>query len=306
MFFNFDFCSLKPAQSADFEFINFDHKENLVLSKNGPAVLIARFHPTESGVQHHVLSLYKGLLEKGFNAHLAVLSGTSLQQRLVDEKLSHYAISCCDNISAKDKFNLFYSATYQICKKLKIKIIHTHGASLEFDVAKKVAKTLNLRVVQQHHSYRVPAAKYYNGADALVLASPDVSNVLNKKRKSEKLDVGTIEFIPPICNDDKFLNFVPALSKELFFKTNFGIKLNDSPLVSMVANFYKCKNHEGLLHALHDLVYKENVKIQCVLAGKASPSREKELKKLCSDFRVKQICLFFGFCLRYSKSSVLF
>ncbi len=285
-----------PAKSSDFEFINFDHKEKLILSKNKPAVLIVRFHPAESGVQHHVLSLYKGLLEKGFNVHLAVLKGTSLQQRLVDEKLPHYVISYNDNISAKDKFNLFYFATHQICKDLNIKIIHTHGVSFEFDVAKKVAKTLNLKVIQQYHYYKVPPAKCYNGADVLVLASPDICNILNKKRKNEKLDVGTIEFIPPICNDDKFLNFVPTLSKELFFKTNFGIKLNDSPLVSMVANFYKCKNHEGLLHALHNLIYKENIKVQCVLAGNASTqSRDKELKKLCSDLGLNDFVHFLGF-----------
>lgn len=289
---NINICFSKQINNSTFEFVNF--KNNKSVQNYGPAVLLVRFYQVESGVQHHVLSLYKGLLEKGFNIHLAVLNGTSLQARLVDEKLSHYSIFCRDNISEKEKFNLFYSATHQICIDRKIEIIHTNGALLEFEVAKSVANALDLKVIQQHHSYRVPDAKYYNGSNALILASPSVADLLSKKINRNK-GVKYIKFMPPLCDDDKFLNFVPSLSKELFFESVFGTNLSGFPILLMVANFYECKNHEGLLYALQKLIYEYKLPVECFLAGADSKSREIILKNLCSELGLTKYVHFLGF-----------
>jgi glycosyltransferase involved in cell wall biosynthesis len=165
-------------------------------------------------------------------------------------------------------------------------------------VAKEVAKQLNLKVVQQHHSYRVPENNIYKDADALLLASPDVAKILsNNKNKRDGCSnkVGCIKFLPPLCDENKFLNFTSNISREQFFLDNFGIKLNSAPIICMIANFYKCKNHEGLLEALNILIHKYKIPVQCVLAGKSSESRIEELRKLCKDFRLDEYVKFLGF-----------
>lgn len=293
---DFGFCFLKDTKKLTFEFVNFNVENKFLSNKNGPPVLLVRFFKSECGVQHHVLSLYKGLLERGFNINLVVTKGTGLQRRLVEEKLPHFAVISSNQMREKDNFNLFYSATYDICKKLHIKIVHVNGSIFELEVVKKVATVLkDIVVVQQYHSYRDPELKVYKGADVLLLASQKLVQVLSQREVNSGFYPEFIEFIPPLYDESKFLNFRPTMTKERFFELNFGISLGRLPVICMIANFYPCKNHKALLYALYKLIHEYKTPAHCVFAGAEGYRGLKSTKELYYKLRLNKFVHFLGF-----------
>lgn len=297
MFLNLNLCfpvqvSSMQANEPVFEPINLKNKKNT--HAVGPAVLLMRFNKMENGVQHHVFSLYKGLLESGFNVHVAVTKGTNIQKKLEAAGLPHYSFACMYGTSDKIRFESYCSALNKICKNLNIKIIHVNGVMFEFRAAKEVAKQLNLKVVQQYHYYKVPGPSFYDGADGLISASPIVAQALDQKNKEKKLGL-RIEFIPPLCDESRFVDFVSNLSREDFFYSNFGIKINKTPILCCVSNFYRCKNHEALLNAVHNLIFKQNIKVQLVLAGTGNKGRTDALKKMCENLKIEKYVYFLNF-----------
>lgn len=267
----------------------FPISSNDKLSEKSPSVLIMRFHKNETGVQHHVLALYKLLLNLRVNVNIIVIQGTTLQQRLYDEQLHHYSV---DDQRIGDDAKVFYTIVNEICVKHNVDILHIHGSYFELKVAQLVSKSRNLNVIQQYHSYRVPKDDLLKGADAVILASPEVAKILSRNVKNnQKL----IKFIPPLLNEDKFSEFVPKYTRDEFFKKNFGIKIKKCPILCVVANFAKCKNHEKLFKAVEKLIFKEKKDVQLVLAGKGKPDRINKLKSICKKLKIDENVYFLGF-----------
>ena len=128
------------------------------------------------------------LLEEGIKVNIAVIKNTSIQKRLYDARLPHFAI----NEKYKDEFNHFYSAISKICVQTKANIIHINGTNFEYKVAQAVAKNLNLAVIQQHHTSREPKINICKNIDALILVNPELVTVLQKKYAYENINLKNI------------------------------------------------------------------------------------------------------------------
>ncbi len=285
-------CISKSISKTHESFKYFDFGYDREIDKQSNInILLARFRKADCGVQHHIFALYKLLLDEGIKVNIVVIQNTSLQKRLYNARLPHFAIS----ENPKDEFNHFYSATSKICKQTKANIIHINGANLEYRVAQAVAKDLNLAIIQQHHDYKEPNLNICKNIDALILVSPELTIRLPQKDIYKNINVKFIVFFPPLCNEEKFLNFKPMYSKKDFFKEKFGIDIKKSPILCTVANFYYCKNHETLFKAIHNLIFKYKNEVQLVLAGTGTSKRITQLKKLCIDLKIDSNVYFLNF-----------
>lgn len=102
-------------------------------------------------------------------------------------------------------------------------------------------------------------------------------------------------YIPPFFDEERFLNYRDTSSRYKFFLQNFGITINDSPIICMVGNFYAnplYKNHQLLLHAAALLLHERKRNFQIVLAG--SGERLQECQELARTLHIAEHVHFLG------------
>ncbi len=290
--FYFQNC-LAQEKSGRFEYFSFGSKRVIrTVNKKIVPILLVRFHKIETGVQHHVFTLYKKLYEMGIDVHIVVAKGTKLQKRLLDAKLPHFAIS--GGTSSKE-LKFYTSSVAKICDNFGIKIIHVNGFDFELKIAQALAKKFNLMIVQQYHSYKVFDFNLCSNIDALILSSPALTADLQNKKENGAINPGIIKFIPPICDNEKFLKFCPKYSRSEFFEQKLKIKIKNCPVICMIANFYYCKNHQTFLEAIHELIYVEKMPVQVVLAGSGPARSVEKYKALCKKLKIAENVYFVGY-----------
>jgi glycosyltransferase involved in cell wall biosynthesis len=263
-------------------------------NKKQPNILLLRLGDGWGGTPISTFSLYKSLLNLGCKINIIVPSNSRFHEELCDARLSHYALDM-KNIKNKN-FEVFLNrAVYKICLDENIDIVHSNRAN-EFEVAKKIKYLLGVKILAQFHTYSDPNSAMFKGFDAFSSPNPKGTESMRQKNIDKNLGIKVIEFVPSLCVEDNFLNFVPRFSKKEFFKNIFNIEIQDFPIVSVLANFYGCKNHEGLFAAVHRLVYEYNTPVQVMLAGKAStPERVDFLRTLVTELKLDNYIKFLGF-----------
>lgn len=180
---------------------------------------------------------------------------------------------------------------HKICKKDNINIIHCniHRETL---AAKKVAKKYNVKIVLTRHNPQTPKAKYLKNLDGFIGVNPQIATI----GKNKKFNIKKSIFIPPIFDEEKFLNFKPSYNKENFFKKNFNLDLQNLPVLCMVANMplnINHKNHPLLLNALAKLINEKNIKVNTLLIGDGP--KKSELKVKTKKLNIEKYVHFLGF-----------
>ena len=93
----------------------------------------------------------------------------------------------------------------------------------------------------------------------------------------------------------KFLNFNPTESKVDFFRKNFNVYIDNHPVICMIANLFKYKNHELLLNAIANLIHKDKILVEIFLAGDEGDVSQASLQQLASNLKISKHVHFLGF-----------
>jgi len=253
------------------------------------------------GGETHTLNLYKNLLKKKASIHLLVPLNSALGNELTKQNLSYNTTTAFKFFK---KFKFLYKLilakdVYKICKRQKINTVICNTES-ELNAVKLVAKFLPIKIVLTRHLPNPVKKTRVKGIDGIIAVSPSIEKDLQVLNKQCALGIKKIDFIAPFFNDDSMLNFKPTESREVFFKANFGITINKSPILCMAANMYadNRKNQLFLIKAIQKLVYEKNTPIQLMLAG-SGPLLE-QCEKLVKQLNLEQYVHCLGFTKKIS------
>ena len=269
---------------------NTNSDNNFIFNKNGKKILIINSALDFGGAEIHTIIQYKKLLKNGYDAKILIPKHSKLEKRLKILKLSYYAYTKIIIQKNTIQPGLYY-AIKKICKKDKIQIIHCniHRETL---AAKKVAKKFPVKVILTRHSPQNVKFKYLKNLDGFIGVNPEIAKIGDNKN----LNIKRVEFIPPLYEEEKFLNFTPKENKKDFFKNNFNIEIKNIPIISMIANMPKNinhKNHPMLLKAIHKLIHEKKLIVEIMLAGEGP--LENYLKGLAKFLKIENYTHFLGF-----------
>lgn len=249
-----------------------------------------------SGAFLYRINLYKILKKNGYP--VLILAGRPMCNHDFLEK--HCIKGSHVRRALSSTTNRIFRAMYEICKKEKISIIHTN-TNEELLAAKKVAELLHVSVVhsvlayfslEQKADLGVATCDVLRGADCVIAVNPDLAYLVSNANKKNNLNIKHIAWIPPFIEEKRFLNYQPSLTKNEFFQ-QFNVVIKDGlPVITVVANFYQCKNHELLLRALAKLINERKRPVQVMLAGKGA---SESLKELAKSLNIDQYVNFLGF-----------
>jgi glycosyltransferase involved in cell wall biosynthesis len=254
-------------------------------------LLINSSHEPIAGAEVYIIALYKNLIKKGHTVFLLVTQHAPFQKELQKQHIPHQTYRKTV-LFKKIKIQPGLRRTIQsICKTYNIQIIHCN-AGREVIAAKKVAKKLSVKTVLTLHLDKVPKAKYMKNMDGIISVNADNTKRLQQINKEKKLHTKKIVYIPPFFENKTFETFQTTQNKITFFKKEFGIILQNSPLLCTIARLHKDKNITLLLKALHILIYKKNISVQLALAGDG-PCKQ-HLKTLTKTLHLERYVYFLG------------
>ena len=292
-----------------------------------PRVLILRLKKRSDstgwgGVAAHTISLYKKLLESGIESYILVPANSIPEQHLKDQNLPYFTFKDDASFNSETANNFgdrenMYKAALDICEKYKINIIHINFDK-EISIAKKLCNSLSkiqkIDIVYQKHGINQNNLKVsvFNGISAFISIDKLLIDQMLNEKKHGTTNIKHIQLLPPITTISQNKKIDLSLSKEEFFEKNFNIKINPTrPIVSCVAHFFKCKNHENLFKAIHKLIYEHKMPLQLLLAGEGTIEMSNYLKRLVEDLQLQDYVKFLGFVsdvptlLSYSDINVL-
>jgi len=272
---------------------NIKEKSRSTHTKN---ILLVNSAGLFGGAEMYAICLYKNLLKDGYNPYFLIAKNSALEKNLKEEKISYYAYN---------KFSIFkktiqpglYQAIYKICKENNISIIHCniHREAL---AAKKVTKSLPVKVVFTCHIPQTLNPKYLKNLDGFIGVNPDIAKI----GQNESLNIKESVFIPPIFDEKKFLNFKPSANKDDFFKKQFNLDFKGLPILCMVSNMPKNinhKNHPLLLKAIAKLIHEKQKLVHVVLVGDGS--LRNYLEKISKELKIEDFIHFLGFTNKVSE-----
>lgn len=268
----------------------------LETKKTKPNILRVLIVGGWGGVEEQTVTAYKYFLNKNYNINILVATGSKIEKKLDNLGLDHYHIALLNSLRKKHikefRQNLF-SSLIKICKNKKIDIIHCHK-EYEYEVVASVAKFLKISAVAHYHSHEIPEPKLFKGFDVFIASSPKISEFMKSANVQYVLGIKDVQFISPPHNEDRFVNFVPPSdSRKEFFAKNFGVNLKDFPLLCMIANLNRYKNHKVLLDAIKILT-DQNLFVELILAGGVG-ALQGELKKYVQQLGIDKYVHFLGF-----------
>lgn len=248
----------------------------------------------KGGTRSYKLSLYKGLLDHGFNVGFFIVNNKDVCEELDSLNLQYYKCDVPSEVGRDEYWKLIYQNLREICKREKIGIINCNTTT-EVKWAKLLAKEFKLKVVLTVHVENKFAGSVLRGLDGILTVSPHIADQIRQSVKLNKLSIKNLEWTVPFFDAEKFLTFKSTRDKKTFFKDEFSIDILDAPIITMVANFLnnsKWKDHPTLLKALDELINKRHVNLQLMLAGEG-PDLE-IVKKLASKLKISERVHFLG------------
>jgi glycosyltransferase involved in cell wall biosynthesis len=255
---------------------------------NTPKILRILTAQKFGGVETQTVNAYKYFLNKGYNINLLVADKSGIKKRLLEEGLPFSSI--------RSKKNLKRALVRKYSKRY-LDIIHCHKGD-EYSVVRDFSKQLGISCIAHYHSHNFPRPNLFKGFDAFIASSPKIFNFMQEANREEGLGIKYIEFIPPPHDEDKFLNFTPVESRTDFFKNNFNIRIGNGPVVLMIANLFKYKNHTLLLNAISYLIHNDKISVEVVLAGGEGDIYLESLEQLAEKLKISRHVHFLGFTER--------
>ncbi|MFH0898445.1 MAG: glycosyltransferase family 4 protein [bacterium] len=263
------------------EHINFEEHSSS-LPNNDLKILLICSELGLGGKEIAAMYQYKMMQQAGHHVHFLAAKNSKLEQELMKNKLPYFRFL---------KFLLPFKSIVQpglataikyICKQYNISIIHCNHER-EVLYAQKVAKNIPI-ILTQHTSTSLKKVVLKN-LHGIIAVSPHVQEIIG-------VCCSKTTYISPFFNHDQFLNYEPIQKKHAFFEQEFKIKLQNLPIICMIANFYNSKNHPLLFKAIQKLIYEKNRPIQVVLAGDGP--RANEYKELAKDLKIHNLVYFLG------------
>ncbi|MFA6491221.1 MAG: glycosyltransferase family 4 protein [Candidatus Babeliales bacterium] len=236
---------------------------------------------------------------------MLVEQNSYLERELELAKLPYFS-ACFGSLSKKnagakkDKVlhthkTLIAKALTYICKNNDVQIVHVNRP-VEIAAAREIANKFKFIVVAQEHYYKMKRVSAFRGVQAFTSTSPDVVRVMKRANKKFKIGIQLSEFLPPLAEEALFVDFIPSFDKrDDYFNTSFGFYVGEDPVVCMIANFFRCKNHVCLIKAAAELLYRYQTPIHVILAGDGSHQVILECKELAKSLRVEKYIHFVGF-----------
>ncbi len=264
-----------------------------------PAVLHVMLMPTCTGSVEVALSIYKNLLVKGYPIKILIAKDSYAEKKLIDWGLPFFIT----DLMSRRKDRAFFQKELEtllinLCQQESIRLIHCHKP-YEYRVAKRVADKLKIKIAAFYHLYNTPDPQVFKNFDIFLATSPVVAAWMKRQNKLLDLGIQYVDFVCPPFNEERIINFVPQhKNAKDFFKEVFNINLKDCPIICTISNFYTNKNHELLFKAMNELINKQNILVQVVLAGTASDERILELKNLVKKLNIDDYVFFLGFTQR--------
>ena len=286
--------------------------KNYPIDPTKPSIIITHISGNFGGIESHVFELYKLLVKHGYPV-TALLIGRyeGFTQKLNAEGLSYYTIPNVFTFSRYCRSLCYFLAEKSlqtICTERNAKIIQANNYS-DAIPASRVAQHLGIKAVFTHHE---PSASTNNaakpkysikGLDAVICVSPVPLNDYAIARNTLKQSTNITRFIPPLFRMNTCESFKPITANRIqYFKDNFGISLNNDPVVTMVANFYADplhKNHGLLIDAINILIHQKKIPVQVMLAGGAATAgckhRFLDMQQRVHNYKLDKNIHFLGF-----------
>ncbi|MCF7799968.1 glycosyltransferase family 4 protein [Candidatus Babeliales bacterium] len=287
---------------------NYIDKKRILLINSAPGII--------GGSEAYTITLYNNLIKKGHQTNFLVSKNSCLSKKLLELNIKHYTFNTFEIF--KTQFRLFFvKKIIKICRSENIQIIHCN-IHREIPYARAAVKkllknNLDIKIVLTRHIPQKLKTKYLQDTNGIICVNPQIEKEFQERNKLENLKIKDITFIPPLFDEEKFLNFHANIKnqkkmqnkqefKKLFFKKNFNINIKDLPVICTIANMPKNidhKNHPILLKAINKLIYEKNKPVNLVLAGDGP--LKNYLQELALNLKIQDYVHFLGFTDKISQ-----
>ena len=256
-------------------------------------ILIIELHHKLGGGQVHSLNMYKTMIKNGCDVNILLPHNTEITKQLEDQGFAHIKTKILRFELIKPIYKLILAAKlFSLYKKLKFDVIHCNK-DMELWAAKQVAKKYPVKVIFTRHVSKPFKIKQIKNIAGLICVNPNTLKTAENLNVEHNLQIKNFAFIPPFFEESKFIDYTSNKTRVEFFKDSFGLTIQETPILCLIGNLSKRKNQEALIHAMHELIYKRNCKVQTVFAG--TGSQEYKLKVLAKRLGVAEFCYFLGF-----------
>jgi glycosyltransferase involved in cell wall biosynthesis len=267
--------------------VGYSQKNEHSMKKSSkPNIVIINLHKgLWRGIESHSLNCYKAFLKNGHKAIMIVSPQSELEKKLKDSTLP-YVASSHENIQ---------TILYQVCKDLPADIVISCFGDI-VTLLNRIKKELPIKIVSEYHSSIKPSPKIFNTIDGLIATNQGVAETLKRLSRSNRMLCKYVEWMPPFFDQERLLNFTTQQAAAEFFKKNFNIKINSSPIVCMVGNMYgdvRFKNHPLLFSAIQKLIYERYKPVQVMLVGDGR--FRKKYEALVKQMKLQKYVHFLGF-----------
>jgi glycosyltransferase involved in cell wall biosynthesis len=256
-------------------------------------------YPTSyvAGIGVSLITCSKMLIEHGHVAHFLVIQNSRMESELNKCNIPYKAIAYNEY---KDTHALSQHLR-TMCKDLHINTIVCNWLDNGIKAAKLAAQSLPVKIVFIDHmhfsktSLTSRTIQSLRNIDGAIGVSPDIERSLRSINEKNTLRIGTITYIPPFFDEEKFVTFTTNQTREAFFKDTFGLIIKPLPIICMIANMYndQTKNHPLLLQAIKKLIHEKKKPLQLMLAGDGS--QKQQLQQLCTELGIQDYVYFLGF-----------
>lgn len=249
----------------------FDYAVTTPTGEGKPTILLIDLHKGFGGGQMHFINYCRELSAAGYRIVPCASLGSPLEKRLQQERIPHYGLRTFKLTFKKVSYCLgLVHNLKNIVRAERVNLIH---CNLGFEVyaAAAVSKELLLKtVLTWHNPTELPSLSMLNCCDGFIAVDKRDVAAVKQLVDDRKVALKSVMRCPPFFNYKKFLNYKPSVDKIRFFKEQFGMKLNDCPIVLDVANLLPYKNPQLLLNAVGLLINQKKIMLDLVFAGDGS------------------------------------
>lgn len=300
--------SATPRISNRLSYFSFPRTVKIDTHSKKPRILSLCTLAGRGGIEVSTLALHRQLIKNSYDPVILVGINTFAQQKLYDEKISHYASKAHQALLYNDYRlyrHIFIKQIRELCRNLQIDIVQ---CNLPEDtlLARQATKGLSTKVILMFHAPNVYALECFKNLDAILPVNIDIMNQLHQINLELNLGIEEIMHLFPFFDEEKCLNFKPLkLPKKSFFKEHCNVDINTNlPIICMVGNFYGPaekpnpefvfqKNQEILIRSIHKLIYERKKKAHLLFVGDG-PNRTWH-EKLTQELGLTNYASFLGF-----------
>lgn len=184
-------------------------------------------------------------------------------------------------------------ALINICDNDCPDIIHCNSA-IELGIVREVCDIFKIGMIAHYHNSIQPSLFEYRDMDGFIAVSPVSFDFIKKEKESRNIKF--VELLPPFFNENSCKNFSTEFqTREEFFKKKFNLDMKPCPIICVIANLYRYKNHEILIKAMHELIKNQKIEVQAVFVGSGTDKAIEELSAMANELEINEYIKFLGF-----------